>query len=112
MKFIRLLVATGLALMWAWPACAGTAGPVRLKNVHFMSNGVVIAQVEGPRSNPPQCAIETGRFALNGTTAGGKVQAAGLLAAYTAGKQVTIYGTSSCTAWGDTETVDFFLTVD
>lgn len=107
---VRFVLLSMLAI--ASIANAGQAGPVKFKNVHFMPNGVVIAYVEGARSNAPACATESIRFAVNGTTPGGKLQVAGLLTAYTSGKAVAIYGTGTCTAWGDTETIDFFLTLD
>ena len=93
-------------------AHAGTAGPVKLKNLFFMPNGVVIAYTDGPRSSPPPCATESARFALDANTSAGKARLAGLLTAYTSGKSVNIWGTASCTAWGDTESIDFFSTVD
>jgi len=94
-------------------AHAGTAGPVKLKNLYFMSNGVVIAYVEGPRSNAPSCAaVESMRFAVNATTPAGKAQLSGLLTAYSTGKAVSIWGTGACTAWNDTESIDFFATID
>jgi hypothetical protein len=103
---VALFAATSLS------AYAGTAGPVKLKNLHFMPNGTVIAYIDGPRSSAPTCATESSRFAVPATSAGGKVQLAGLLMAYTTGRPVTIYGTGTCAAWGDTESIDFFLTLD
>jgi hypothetical protein len=111
MKIIHSAVAALLSV--AMSAHAGTAGPVKLKNIYFMANGVVMAYVEGPRSNAPACAaVESMRFALNATTPAGKAQLSGLLVAYTTGKTVAIWGTGACTAWNDTESIDFFATND
>ncbi|WAC74965.1 hypothetical protein OU995_09835 [Roseateles sp. SL47] len=91
---------------------AGTAGQVKIRNINFMSQGVVIFYVEGARNGAPACATEGSRFALDVTTPGGKAQLAGILTAYAMGKPVNVYGTSACNLWGDTETVDFFQTAD
>jgi len=52
------------------------------------------------------------RYAVNATTPAGKAQLSGLLLAYSTGKTVAIWGTGACTAWNDTETIDFFATND
>jgi hypothetical protein len=111
MKVIHSAVAALLSM--AMSAHAGTAGPVKLKNIYFMSNGVVMAYVEGPRANFPACAaVESMRFALNAATPAGKAQLSGLLLAYTTGKTVSIWGTGACTAWNDTESIEFFAIND
>ena len=92
---------------------AGSATSGVLSTLHFMSNGIVIAYTSGARSDIPPCAVNhPSRFAVDGTSAGGKVQVSGLFAAYTSGKQVIIIGTGDCSAYGDTETINYFYTVD
>jgi len=106
-------LAVAALLSSAMSVHAGTTGPVKLKNIHYMQNGVVIAYIEGPRADAPACAaVESMRFALNAATPAGKAQLSGLLVAYTTGRTVTIWGTGACTTWGDTESIDFFSTND
>ena len=107
----RGLVALGAAVLLTSSALAGTSTG-RLSQPNFMPNGVVVIYFEGTRAGVPSCATEYRRFAVNAATPQGKVQLAGLLTAYTQGKTVNIYGTNACTAWGDTETIDFFAIVD
>lgn len=110
---MKRLLALVLVLASAHAHAGWSAGPVRLKNLHFMPNGVVIAYVEGTRANVPACAaVESQRFAVNATTPAGRTQLAGLLVAYSADRQVNIFGTGTCSAWGDTETIEFFHTID
>lgn len=109
---------TGKCLIAALAACfcvaanAGSTGQVRAKNIHFMPNGVVLFWFDGTHQSPPACATIRNRFAINGSTAAGKVQVAGLLSAYSMGRSVVIVGKGNCDAWGDTESVNYFLTVN
>ncbi|SRR6266568_6384819 len=86
-----------------------TSGTISLP--HFISNGVVIFYTSGTRTNVPACATLANRFAINGATAAGRIQVAGLLSAYTQGKQVAVIGTGSCPDWGETESVSYFYVV-
>lgn len=109
MKIISLLA----ALMISAATQAGSATSGTLSTVHFMSGGNVILYTSGSRSDVPSCAsTQPNRFAVNGTTEGGKVQLSGLLTAYAAGKSVVIYGTGTCSVQGDTETISYFYTND
>lgn len=99
--------------MFATNSYAGSASSGTLSTVHFMSNGVVIASTSGTRSDVPPCAVnQSSRFSIDGTSAGGKVQVSGLLAAYASGKQVNIIGTGNCSVYGDTETISYFYTIN
>lgn len=111
--FFRKLVALILGSTLAGSACAGwSAGPVKVKNINFMTQGYVIFFIEGERGPTPTCAVERMRFALNVSSPGGRAQLAGLLTAYSVGKPINVYGTGTCSYWGDTESVDFFHTID
>ena len=102
-----------LAFVLSAIAYAGSAGSGVLSTVHFMSNGVVLLYTSGTRADVPQCAANfPSRFAVDATSAGGKVQLSGLLAAYATGKRVTIIGTGNCSAYGDSETISYFYTND
>lgn len=112
MRF-RTLLSLILGSMLAGGASAGwSAGPVKVKNINFMTQGYVIFYFEGARGPVPACATERYRFALNVSTPGGRAQLAGLLTAYTTGKSINVYGTGDCSYWADTESVDFFHTID
>jgi hypothetical protein len=102
------------AILCSATAVASSTGEGILRGVHFMSNGVVIAYTSGTKvGSTPSCAASyPNRFALDGTSAGGKVQVAGLLAAYAAGKAVIIIGSGDCSVYGDTETISYFFTAD
>lgn len=102
-----------LAFLLAMTAHGGSALPDTLYGLHFMSTGVVLVSTDGQRSSLPSCAsTQPTRFALDATTAAGKVQLAGLLTAYAAGKPVGIIGTGVCSAYGDSETISYFHLVD
>ena len=108
---IRLLVAVFFAfssLLVPIVAHSGDATAGTISYLHFMPTGVVLFSTSGIRSNPPSCASITNRFAINGTTPAGKLQVAGLLSAYSQGKQVVVFGTGGCPDWGDTESVNYF----
>ena len=91
---------------------AGSAAAGTLGTIHFFSDGTVLVSTSGTRTTPPACATQLGRFAVNSATAGGKSQLAGLLAAYSTGKDVVILGTGDCGIYGDTESIDYFYTID
>lgn len=102
-----------LLALFSANALAGNAGAGTLNTVHFMGNGVVIVYTNGARSGVPSCASNNpSRFALDGTSAGGKVQLAGPLSAYATGKRVTIIGADNCSVYGDSETISYFYTND
>jgi hypothetical protein len=110
-QIVRLLVAVEMALMLAGQVQAGTAGPGNPVNVYFMSNGVALIPMDVGQQNSPSCATQGTRFAIDGSTAPGKVQIAALLTAIAMGKQIVVWGTGTCSVWGDTETVSFFQIV-
>jgi len=98
-----------LTLVVSANAYAGSAGAGTLSNLHFMGNGVVILYTSGARTGVPACATtQPNRFAIDGTTAAGKVHLAGVLAAHAAGKTVYIFGTGNCSNFPDTESVNYF----
>ncbi len=103
------LILLFLALMSSNNLYAGSASSGTLFNFHFMNNGVIIVYTTGTRSGVPACASsQPQRFALDATTTAGKTQLSGLISAHAAKKPITIYGTGACTAYGDSETINFF----
>jgi hypothetical protein len=94
-------------------ALAGGAWSGALSYVHFFQNGVVLVVTSGTRVGLPACATtQPNRFAIDVNTAGGRAQAAGLMMAYTAGKNVVIQGTGACNVYSDSESIDYFYTSD
>jgi hypothetical protein len=61
--------------------------------------------VNQPVTGAPSCAIQAMKFVINGSTDAGKAQIATVLAAQSAGHNISILGTGTCDVWGDTETV-------
>ena len=104
----RLITLALLSLFISGQAEAGTSGPGYPANVYFMINGIALIPVDSAQIDPPACATVKSRFAIDGTTSAGKVQIAALLTAIAMGKQINIWGTGTCSIWGDTETISFF----
>lgn len=107
MKIASTVIAAFLLVTSSTNALAGSAAAGKISTIHFFSDGRVIFYSDGVRSNVPSCATtQPARFSLDGSTAGGKTQLAGILTAYAAGKQIVIYGRGSCDMYGDTETLE------
>ncbi|MEL6301658.1 MAG: hypothetical protein AAFV47_01470 [Pseudomonadota bacterium] len=70
------------------------------------SDGLHYVYIDGPDSNKPACATMSYWMIQNPTSEVGKSQFAMLLAAYTAGLNVKITGTNSCSVWPDGETAN------
>ena len=110
---MKKLVVALLMVVFSGSLYAGSAASGALSKIHFMSSGSVIVYTSGVRSGIPSCAsTQPRRFAISATTDGGKVQLAGLLSAYTSGKNIVITGTGNCSAYGDTETISYFYMAD
>ncbi|MEG8033544.1 hypothetical protein QP179_19205 [Sphingomonas aurantiaca] len=105
------IAAVALASVSVSPATASNTGSGYISSIHAMSNGVVMFLHAGGRSAVPSCvnAATSTRWAINATTEAGKVQLSVLLSAYGSNKKIHINGTGACSAWGDTETLDFFI---
>ena len=110
MKSLHVLAALLCPLL----CFAGGHSPVgNVADLHYMNNGVVLFYTTTTHSDVPACAAAyTTRWAINAATPAGKTQLAGLLSAYHAGKRMEAFGTGACSAWSDTETVDYFHVVE
>ena len=105
---MKKIISLFLFTFYSMHLYAGSAGSGVLYNFHFMNNGVVIVYTTGTRTGVPSCATNQPlRFAVDATTAGGKVQLSGLLSAHAAQKPVVITGRGQCDAYGDTETISY-----
>ncbi len=100
-------ILTSILALSPLAALAGSAAPAALTDVFLMSNGVAMVVTPGARTGAPACAIVYNRFAVDATTAAGKAQLAGLLTAHASGKAVEIIGTGVCSAWSDTESINY-----
>jgi hypothetical protein len=110
MKYSSSLLASTL-LLAAAVAHSSTAYQGSLQDMHFMVNGAVLVTTTGSRTDAPSCSTIPGRFALDSTTAAGRSQLAGLLAAEAQDRQVVIVGTGTCGVYGDSETISYFYIV-
>jgi hypothetical protein len=112
MKFCSTAVKVAVAasgMIIGSTASASVAWHGTLSTPHFMANGVVLIYSSGSRANVPSCgASQPARFAFDSTTPAGKSQLAGILTAFASGKQVVVVGNDTCSAYPDSETVNYF----
>lgn len=111
MKIMTGLIALGIAAN-AWASGGGPALPSFLT---YRSDGIVFVYINGTRTGTkPACATAGSgtyfRFAVNSTTAAGKSQLAGLIAAHAAGEKIWLNGTGDCDVYSDTESLLEFHT--
>jgi len=102
-------IAAPMAL--ALPAHASDAAFGYISYPYGTSNGAVMFNTDGVRGTPPACSGPGlgQRFAINASTLVGQAQLSVLMTAYALKKRISIHGTGTCSIWGDTETVDFFM---
>ena len=67
--------------------------------------GAFFFTTTGTRSSPPSCATDSGRWVIDGSTVGGQQTIALVMSMQAQGRQIAVYGTGTCTVWGDTESV-------
>ena len=104
---MKTIVAATL-ILFSTTCMATTTSVGKISALEFMSDGTVVI-IPATTRTLPSCASQQ-RMILNATTTAGKIQLAGLLAAYTAGQQFVLVGTDTCTLWADSETLAFFET--
>jgi hypothetical protein len=114
---MRRILFLGFTWLIAEAAAASSAGPVTLSFITYQKDGtalvyVLTSQLTGTK---PSCATfgssgNYSRFAIDTSTAGGKSQLAGAIAAHTSGEQVWLSGTGTCDIVGDTESIQQFHT--
>lgn len=101
-----------LALTIPGPAYAGsqTVGQITSIATNPPVGGyppVFFFATNGTRSSPPSCATVPGRWAIDGSTAGGQQSIAVVMSAQAQGKQIIVQGNGTCSVWGDTETASY-----
>lgn len=108
------LVASVLLLspLFCSAGVAGAGNIVGPYGLFFMQTGALLVSTDAVQSGAPACATVVGRWAIDGTTPAGKLQAAAVIAALAMGKKIAIWGTGTCSVWGDTETVSFLQVVN
>ncbi len=112
-KLLIVFLFSGLGVFSGAVAQAGAALTGNPYNLYSMWNGALFMWTNRVHSDPTVCGANLrSRFAIDGTTAAGKVQVAALLAAYSMGKKITIQSTETSLVWSDTETVSFFQIID
>ncbi|MBI3771668.1 MAG: hypothetical protein HY272_03095 [Gammaproteobacteria bacterium] len=108
-KLIGLVI-----VMFSVNSYAGSAASGTISSPSFFNDGQVVVYTNGartgyPLSSPSCSGGNPSAFAFDGKTAEGKVLLAGLLSAYTTGKQVAIIGTGSCpVSFTNMEAISYF----
>ncbi|PXA84658.1 hypothetical protein DMC18_23630 [Caulobacter sp. D5] len=104
-----LLAATALVAPTAQASSSASGLVIYL---HVMDNGTVLFHHLGSRTATPTCATNTARWAFDGSTPAGQAKLALLTTAYATKQPIVVYGKGACNVWGDTETVEYFHTMD
>jgi hypothetical protein len=97
-----------MALLISIPAMASSATIGNVVTLSPTAGAGLIFSQTGTRTARPGCAIYD-RWVIDVGTPSGQVMASTLLTAYSLNKRVILYGTGTCTAWPDTETVSYFV---
>jgi hypothetical protein len=112
---MRKFITTICALIASGTGAAAQASNADWSTIDYifaMPNGAVMFLHAGVRTLPAapcQAAGLQNRWAFNASTPTGQAYLATLLTAYSLHKRIQIYGTGDCSAWGDTETVSYFI---
>ena len=111
MKMILTALICAAAAAVAVPAKASEAAWGYITFPYGTSNGAVLFNTSGERGPRPPCSGPglDARYAINASTLVGQSQLSVLMTAYSLHKRILIRGTGTCSIWGDTETVDYFM---
>ena len=85
-------------------AVASETGPGLIADLQIDGNYALFA-VSGPVVNKPSCVV-WGRYVFDVTTPRGQALLAYLLSAQATGRQIRVYGTSTCSIFSDHETAN------
>jgi hypothetical protein len=108
----KLFIAFVIAASAIFRANAGSASPGIIINPYFTPTGTVLVTTDASQSAAPACATVPNRWAIDATTPAGKLQATAVLTAYAMGKRIAIWGTGTCSVWGDTEGVSLLQVIN
>lgn len=81
---------------------AGSVSSTKISSVNVNVDGTVLIALANGTTGKPSCALDNERMAFQATTDGGKAVLNAVMAAYLAGKTVTITGTGTCIAVAST----------
>ena len=95
-------------LVWAVPSFASNSSWGSINTVLPHSTGALFFNHTGTRTARPACATQD-RWVIDGSTDGGKIIISTALSAYAQGKQISVKGNGACTAWPDTEGVEYII---
>jgi hypothetical protein len=109
---MRKLIAAVLCLFIPVVASAGSATGGKIHSLIFTKNGTVIFWTTGARSGVPGCAADDRWVLFVSETNNAQSMLSGLLAAYSAGKSISVVGTGRCDYENGGESMEFFYTVD
>ena len=105
----RLLLLTSLCVS-AVPCFAGSQKGVITQLLVRASDGVVYFFLSGTPKDRPSCAqVWTYWMIKDENSTAGKQQLVQLLTAYALGTPVAVFGTNTCTRWGDGEDVEYIV---
>jgi hypothetical protein len=109
-RWMGALAAVGLGANSAW---AGGVVNATITKVEVENNGEFFFYLSSNIANGPSCGqVTPNAFAVDGTTAQGRVQVSVILAAYALGKTVNMGGTGTCSVHPSFETLSDFYTSD
>jgi hypothetical protein len=106
MKFKNKFALLASLSLIALPALAGSQTGKIAQLYIRASDGLVYFNLSGPVSGRPACASNSYWMIKDENSAAGKRQTALLLTARATDQVITVYGSSTCTRWGDGEDVD------
>ena len=107
MKTLKLAISI-LATLFASTAIAAGTGTGTFLTPYAMPGGQVIVYTSTAPAGQPACATSA-RFAIDGTTAGGKVQNSWIEMAFAMNKLVTVIGAGTCTVQATSEDISYFV---
>jgi len=106
MKF-HLIILTAILSLSTLAQAGSYSGRVLAIQSGLEYNGSVLVKLDGEPLNMPECSHHTTwHFAFDGRTETGKTFLSMLLAAFSDGNTVAIYGTNNCTLWPTIEDLD------
>lgn len=95
-----------LAIAFVANAYAGSqAGQVKWFRVR-QSDNLHYLMLEGAKADSPACATQSYWIIKDENSVAAKTQVSMIIAAYMAGKAITIQGANTCTRWGDGEDIN------